>query len=567
MQQRWELISHRRPRGISDILHILLENRGMKSSQLHLALADLAQYLEMKGIDEAARLMAEHVGRGNSIVLVADYDCDGVTSLAQVSLFLQDIGYSNFTTFIPLRDEGYGMPVRAVEENPGASLFVILDCGTRDVDAVAAARRRGADCIVIDHHEVPETEKAPATVLINPKQPGCPSAFKEFCSSGLTLLFLSRLRRCLDDSRPRPRLGGKYLELAALGTVADLVPLVQGNRILTQHGLVSINTRASLPFRHLIEAAGLSNKRLTAGHFGFQLGPRINAAGRLADPRLAYDLFMCRNPDRADRLSRELNRLNTERQKLEKEIMDQIRHRITGSLGGRRTFVMADPGWPVGVVGIVASRVQQEIRFGPVVILSIDLQTGIARGSARSVPGFDMHRALSRCTDLLIKWGGHRMAAGLSLNVNSVEAFAERLEEIASSMSREVFEPRRRVDLQLEPRWVTPELAAALGQLEPHGVGNAVPTFLFRDVPIRVAGLFGRDRSHLRVLLGEELQGIVWQGTQRPDLPEWQTGIRQDVVFKIVWDDYRKTVVCEIQDVGVMSTSATASDRVSEPVS
>jgi single-stranded-DNA-specific exonuclease len=553
MQQHWELISDRRPWGITDILDILLENRGMESTHLRHALADLAQYLEMKGLDEAARLMAEHIGRGSSIALVADYDCDGITSMAQAALFLREIGYSNFVTFMPLRDEGYGMPVRAVEDNPDASLFVILDCGTRDVEAVAAARRRGADCIVIDHHEVPEDGRAPATVLVNPKQSGCPSPFKEFCSSGLTLLFLTRLRRCLGDGRPRPRLGGKYLELAALGTIADLVPLVRGNRILTRHGLASVNAGGSLPFRQLIEAAGLSNKALTAGHFGYQLGPRINAAGRLADPRLAYDLFMCGDPHQANQLARELNRLNTERRRLERAIMDQVRHRLTGPPGGRRTLVMGDPGWPVGLVGIVASRVQQEIQFGPVAILSIDLQTGIARGSARSVPGVDIHHALSQCGDLLIKWGGHRMAAGLSLNVDSMEAFAARLEEIASSMSPEIFQPRGRVDLQLEPRWVTRELVEALEQLEPHGVGNSTPTFLLRDVRIQVAERFGRDRNHLRVNLADGLQGIVWRGTERPDLPEWQNGGRKDVIFKMAWDDYRKIPLCDIRDVGGMN--------------
>ncbi len=290
MPRRWALQSKRSPRTLSELLEILLENRSMDPAQVRTDIHDLAPYAAMTGIDEAARAVARQMEQGGKILLVSDYDCDGVTSLAQMACFLRDTGYRRFEAFIPLRSEGYGMPARAVESHPDASLILTLDCGTRDVDSIAQARHRKIETVVIDHHEVPSSGVAPASIMVNPKQPGCPSIFKEFSAAGLTLLFLTRLRRVLPSQVPRPGLGGHYLQLATLGTIADMVPLVRGNRILARHGLASFNARASTPMRWLIKSAGLERKTLTAQHLGYHLGPRINAAGRMADAGLAYDL-------------------------------------------------------------------------------------------------------------------------------------------------------------------------------------------------------------------------------------------------------------------------------------
>ncbi len=555
MQHCWELLSDRSPGGIHELMEILLQNRAMEPGHLSCKIGDLARYAAMKGIDEAAALMAHHIVRRNRIVLVSDYDCDGITSLAQMSLFLQEIGYADFQTFIPLRAEGYGMPSRAVEAHPRASLFVAMDCGTRDFDSISLARRKGVDCIVLDHHEVPENGTAPANVLVNPKQPGCPSLFKEFCASGLTLLFLTRLRRALGDSLPRPRLGGKYLQLAALGTIADMVPLIEGNRILVHQGLASLNAKASAPFRRLLDAAGLGGKHLTTHHVGYQLAPRINAAGRLAHAGMAYDLFMCQAEDQGARLAWELNRLNIQRQDQEKRIMDEIRNRLGAFPTGRRTLVIGDPEWPLGLVGIIASKIQQELHSGPVVVLSIDPATGIARGSARSIPGLDMHHTLSECDNLLIKWGGHRMAAGLTLEEQLIDQFASRLEDVVSFQPAALFQIRRPVDVCINPDWVTCELVQALKELEPHGIGNPAPTFLAQNSRIQATGVFGQHRNHLRVLLANRVRGILWRGVERPDLAQWRNGSSRDVIFQISWDDYRNEPVCDIKDVGSMRSA------------
>ena len=555
MNERWELRSERRPGSVDELLEVLLENRGMEPAQLRPDIRDLARYAVVKGIDEASRTVAKHIKAGSKIVLVSDYDCDGITSIAQASCFLRDIGYRRFDTFIPLRSEGYGMPTRVVHEHPDASLFLTFDCGTRDVESISLARSRNIDTVVIDHHEVLSGGTAPAGVLVNPKQPDCHSAFKELCAAGLTLLFLTRLRKALGDGFPHPKLGGHYLQLAALGTIADMVPLVEGNRILARQGLASLNANASAPMRRLIEAAKLEGKELTARHLGYQLGPRINVAGRLAHAGLAFDLLTCRSEERGSQLAQELNRLNNQRRSDEQGIIEEIRCRIGEVPAGRRTLVLGDPGWPVGLVGILASKLLQDLQLGAVVILSIDEPAGIARGSARGIQGLDLHRALSACDDLLVKWGGHRMAAGLTLETKAIDDFAARLEAIVSGHPPALFQSRWTVDVCMDPLWVTPDLFYSLRELEPHGAGNPWPSFLFRKVGIQPMGWLGPRKNHLRVLLADRLPGIVWRAVERPDHCRWFNGRPRDVVFELSWDDYRNEPFCDIKAVGEIDTA------------
>ncbi|MEM5786740.1 MAG: DHHA1 domain-containing protein, partial [Syntrophobacteraceae bacterium] len=473
---QWSVSSRRIPSSVSEVMDILLQNRNLSPESISGELGQLGDYLSMRGMDEGARIMAGHMAAGHKIVLVCDYDCDGITSAAQVALFLTEIGYVNFQTIIPLREEGYGVPERAIREHPDASLFVAMDCGTLDIKPVEMARATGADCIVIDHHEVSGCTTAPASAIINPKHPECCSSFKEFCSSGLTLLFLAALRRFLRPLYPTvPSLGGKYLALAAIGTIADLVPLVSANRILARSGLQRLNTTDWPPISLLAGTAGLAGKTLTAGHISYYIGPRINAAGRISDARVAYELLIATCPEKIKGLAQDLNLLSGQRQVEQERMFAGIREKLAGSPPLNRTLVVGDPTWPVGVVGIAASRVQQELHYAPVVILSIDEREGIARGSARSIPGFDIHLALRQCSDLLVRWGGHKAAAGLTIRSEKIESFAARFEQIAQRYPAEVFIPSGRVDMDLPLELVNPELVDALHRLEPYGMGNPSP--------------------------------------------------------------------------------------------
>jgi len=547
IRPQWHIVDKQRPESVDEVLQILLDNRQAGADFITGSLKDLEIHLSMQGISEGADLMSWHLARGHKLILVGDYDCDGITSTAQLALFLKEIGYRNYAVVIPHRAEGYGVPQRAITEHSNASLLIALDCGTQDVNAIGLARSAGMDCIVIDHHEVPEMGLAPANILINPKQHSCPSSFKEFSSAGLTLLFLAALRRTVRDQFPQLRLGSKYLALAAIGTVADIVPLVNANRILTKAGLCHLGQDGFLPLTEIINAAGLSGKRLTAGHIGYYIGPRLNAAGRMSSAQIAFDLLMEDDPGKVTELARELNRLNSKRQKEEQIILAEVRRRYSGALTSRRSLVMGNPNWPTGIMGIIASRIQQELHYGPTIVFSIDEDRGIARGSARSIPGVDIHAALKCCDKQLIRWGGHKMAAGLTCKLNQLEKFADLFEEVTCQYAQDIFIPRGKVDMELDLSLVSVPLLDTLKKLEPHGHGNPTPTFAAKGVRTKVQKAFGTDQNHLRLLLEGSVRGVFWRGSNRYDSND---GDCVDVVFQVEWDNFVKTPSLNIKDIG-----------------
>ncbi len=550
-QTHWQVTSPKNPSSVEELLGLLLENRKMDPSCLNGSLKDLEAHLAMDGMEAGSRLMSRHLHRRSKIVLVGDYDCDGVTAVSQMALFLRDIGYSEFEVVIPDRSDGYGFPSIALEQHPDARLFVALDCGTSDVPVIERARSSGADVIVLDHHEVPRRGHAPASVLINPKKPGCPSPFKDFCASGLTLLFLAQLRRVLPRAFTPPSLGGKYLALAALGTVADVVPLVHANRILVRSGLSCLNARTFQPLNALIQQAGLWQRSpLTAGHLAFYLAPRINAAGRMEHALSAYRLFMAESSPTLQDCAQRLNALNAHRQKAEEEILSVIRTRWENIRPGRRSLVLGDPAWPAGLAGILASRLQRELHYGPTVVFSVDTAKGTARGSARSIPGVNIYEALGQCADLLLKWGGHEQAAGMTLAADRIEAFADRLEAVMQTYPAHCFVPVRKIDALINLDLVNDSLLDALQRLEPHGMGNPTPAFGVRGAAIRSAVPFGQKGDHVRLRLGNGLEGIFWRGAGILDLPSLNSSTPQDLAFHIERDSYSGAPILNLKAVG-----------------
>lgn len=547
IQPQWRLLRDCRPTSVQEVMDILLSNRGVTPTFLNGSLKDLEPHLGIQGMAEGAELMAWHLQKGHKLLLVGDYDCDGVTSAALLAIFLRDIGYADFKVVIPHRSEGYGIPKRAIFQHADARLLVAVDCGTQDRDAIALCQSLGIDSLVIDHHEVNAENLAPVKVLINPKQPSCASSFKEFASAGLTLLFLAGLRRALRGSFRSPTLGAKYLALAAIGTIADIVPLIDGNRILAKAGIRHLSSCEFLPLQQIIQAAGLANKTITAGHVGYQLAPRLNVAGRMATAQLALDLLTGDDPQDLQKLAQELNRLNAKRQYLEKLVMEEVKGRYTVDCGARRTLVMGDSGWHPGIIGIVAAKIQQELHFGPTIIFAIDAEAQIARGSARSVAGFDIHAALKRCDSLLLKWGGHKMAAGLSISPADLDAFSLLFEEVARDYPAQIFVPERKVDLELDLDLVSDRLIEALATLEPHGAGNPRPTFAAKRARVRVRKVFGKDQSHLRMMLQDKVDGVFWNGRDHlaPDLDG-----DADVIFQLEKDAFMHRPVLNIRDVG-----------------
>ena len=235
------------------------------------------------------------------------------------------------------------------------------------------------------------------------------------------------------------------------------------------------------------------------------------------------------------------------------QILSQVRARYSEEHAAKRTLIMGDSGWSHGVVGIIASRVQQELHYGPTIIFAIDHDTGLARGSARSVPGFDVYAALQSCQDLLVKWGGHKMAAGLTVARENLEEFSQRFEAIAGTYPVEIFVSRGKVDMELDLALVSMELFNMLKQLEPHGVGNPLPTFAARQIKVVVKKVFGKDNKHVQLLLDGRIEGIFWRGG--PCMPKaWRNGDRMDIVFQLAWDDFRNRLVLTVKDVGKFKT-------------
>ncbi len=549
MTQRWRILNRAIPGSIEDVLGLLMENRKVEPvTFLHNGLGDLRHYLGILNLDRAAARLAHHLAKRHRIVLVGDYDCDGICSATLMSLFLHDIGFSNFDVVIPTREEGYGIPQRALEHHD-PQLMLAMDCGTTDHQAVRDARDRGVEVVVVDHHEVQDQVPSQA-LLVNPKQPGCRSPFKELCSAGLTLLFLTRLRNHLRDAFPRPKLDGRYLATAALATVADIVPLVEANRIIVQAGLRAIRDRPPLAFRQLQSISGTTRHPVTARDLSFQFAPRINAAGRMTDPLLAYDFMIAREERYAAMLADQLEAWNRKRQRMEQAAFDQIQGLLAepGVVERPgRTLVLAGEGWHPGLVGILASRVQRHLHYGPVIVLTIDPENGAMTGSARSIEGFDLQLALASCEDLLLRWGGHKMAAGLALQENRLEPFRERFEAVARKLPDDLFTPVGRIDLELKLDLAGEALFEALQALEPHGAGNPVPVFVARNRSVRIERVFGRATNHLSLVIDDTIPAVFWNGIHRHNGGPPGRQMVADVIFQMDWDDYHRRPRLKVQ--------------------
>lgn len=456
----------------------------------------LADPLLMKGMAEAAERIRRAIADGEHIRVYGDYDADGVTSTALMTRLLSSLG-AKFDTYIPHRSrEGYGLNRNAIElaKAAGASLIVTVDNGVSAADQIAYARELGVDVVVTDHHEPPAVLPQPVA-LVNPKQPGCAYPFKGLCGAGVAF----RLAQALLGRLPR-----ELADLAAIGTVADLMPLVGENRMIVRMGLERMRSEPSPGIRALAAACGTSPAELTSGRIGFALAPRLNAGGRLERADGAVRLLTTEDPEEAERLARDLDRLNADRQRLVEvtvEEAEELWQRRKGAAGGEgpNVIVLSRSGWNAGIAGLVASKLVER-HYRPAVILAEDPETGMCKGSARSIDGFDLYAALTDCADLMEHYGGHQAAAGMTLRKAYIEALEERLHRIAAErLGPEDWQPKKRADLVCTLEEMTLEAAEALARLEPFGNGHPVPGMLLQGVRIRESRSLGKDGKHVRL--------------------------------------------------------------------
>lgn len=521
----------------------------------------------MPGIDRAAGRLLEAARGGDGIVVYGDYDVDGITATAIVVRMLRAlVPGARVSSYVPHRvEEGYGLNSAALEElaRGGARVVVSVDCGITAVGPAAAARSAGLDLIITDHHNLCEDGSLPgAFAVVHPRFPGSAYPFGELCGAGVAYKLAWRLATIAEGTEkvsPGIRLLLlDLLALAALGTVADVVPLVDENRVITRFGLSRCRTTGITGLTALIEAAGLSGEKIDAEGVGFRLGPMLNASGRMGHAREAVELFITEDRARADEIAAGLCRLNEERRRTEKSISEQASAmaEAAGMTGeDRRAIVLAHPDWHPGVVGIVCSRLVE--RYSRPVIL-MQVQGQLCAGSGRSIDGFDLHGAVSSCADLLTGFGGHDAAIGLRLETARLPEFRERfIARVNAGLGVEDLVRTAGYDCEAELSELSPATVKRLERLAPFGRSNPPVRVLVRGVRVEGRGEpFGKTGDHLRVRLRDERGGSVraigWNWAEM--LERFRPGLSVDVLMEPKvsgWSGAVEPVLVDARGAGV----------------
>lgn len=526
----------------------ILLHRGYRTPEAAAAflsdkLADLPDPFRMKGMVAAVERLTRALRQGEKITLYGDYDVDGVCSTSLLTLFLRELG-GRPATYIPHRlGEGYGLNLQAMDHiaADGTRVLVTLDCGITAMAEVARAKELGMDVVVVDHHTVLPSLPA-AVAVLNPHQPGCDYPTKTLCAAGVAFNLCMGLRKQLREdgffaTRKEPNLKA-LMDLVALATVADVVPLTGANRILVAHGLQELSAARRPGVRALKEVAGMEVEApVTAGQVGFRLGPRINAAGRLHDASLGLQLLTAESLEDARRLAGVLDRANSERQGIESTILTEALKQAE-TRKDSRGFVLYSEGWHPGVIGIVASRVVERYHR-PTIMVGVN--DGVGKGSARSIEGFHLYDAISGCSELLARFGGHKYAAGLTIEADRLPAFREAFERVAyQRLTPEDLIPRCKVDAVVTPRELDERAVESLQKLGPFGSGNPEPVLVLRKQLARPRVLppkTGHGHAHLKLALVDapEMDAIGFGMGDRLSLVEGPV----DLAFQVGMDTFR----------------------------
>lgn len=527
---------------LADVLHRAGRAAGDATARfLAPRLSQLTAPDGMADRDVATSRLARAVRAKESIAIFGDYDCDGITATAVLTSIVRAVGGHVSPLIASRAAGGYGLSQPALERvlETRASLLVTCDCGSSDHPRIAAARAAGLDVIVIDHHLVPD-EPLPALAFLNPHRPDCGFPYKGLASCGLALSIGAALRKELGvDLDVRT-----YLDLVAIGTVADVAPLDGDNRALVRAGLGILAQGARPGLRALADLAKLDLSRgVTGEDISFRIAPRLNAPGRLGDPTPSLDLLLATSADEAAHLARAIEQITQDRRVIQERMLAEAVAEIARSGFDRApAILLAQAGWHAGVVGIVAGRVASE--FGkPTIIAALDGSVG--RGSVRGPQGFRLHDALARCKDELVKFGGHQAAAGVDFRVDRLEALRGRWAEACAEQGSGGLGPvARDADVRLDDRDDPAAVVADLAKLEPCGESNPAPLLLLRDAKVRSS----RDvKGHLKLELGLASRVLPAFAFQLGDRAGELRGARVDVLGRLRWDTYRGGGAVEVR--------------------
>jgi len=563
MQKRWILreVDESVVSLLSDRLKIpplvarILVHRGLKdpegarrylSSSLH---SDLPSPFLMAGMEQAAGRLVRALERKELICVWGDYDVDGTTGTAALVSFLREVG-GEVIYYIPHRiDEGYGLNPEGLKQlsSQGVRLVVSVDCGISNYEEVELARSMGIDVVIVDHHELPPN-LPPAFAITNPHRPDCSFPDKGLSGAGLAFYLIIGLRAKLREAgwfgaseSPDIR---RYLDIVTLGTIADMVPLTGVNRVLARRGLTELGGSTRPGVVALKQVARLPPGEISAGQVGFQLGPRINAAGRMDAGLKVVEMLTTESQEVALRIAQELDEHNRERQAMEAQVLAEALSQVDADplLKERYSIVLGREGWHPGVLGIVASRIVERFHRPTVVIA---FSQGAGKGSARSIRGFHMVEGLRCCADFLEKFGGHEYAGGLSIKQEKFPSFLTRFEEIArNSLAAEDLIPVLEVDAELEFSEIGLSLIRHIETLKPFGIGNPEPLFVTKAVEVSERRDFSGG-SRLRLRQGGKSLGAVVFGLEK-DFPA-SPGANIDLVYRLTENEWNGSSAVELR--------------------
>ena len=500
---------------VSPVIATIMAKRGIKEEDakkfFHPQLNDLIDPFLMKDMDAAVERLNEAMGRKERIMVYGDYDVDGCTAVALVYKFLQQY-YSNIDYYIPDRyDEGYGVSRKGIDfaHETGVGLIIILDCGIKAIKEIEYAKELGIDFIICDHH-VPDEEMPQAAAILNPKREDDTYPFKHLCGCGVGFKFMQAFAKSngISFSRLIP-----LLDFCAVSIAADIVPVAGENRILAYHGLKQLNQNPNIGLKAIIDICGLNGRTLSMSDIVFKIGPRINASGRMENGRESVNLLVEKDFAVAFDKAKHINEYNEQRKDIDKQMTEEA-NLIVGRLESQQkhsSIVLYDENWKKGVIGIVASRLT-EIYVRPTVVLTRDGE--LATGSARSVAGFDIYAAIKSCRDLLLNFGGHTYAAGLTLRWDDVKEFRDRFQAyVEEHILPEHTEAALNIDAVIDLKDITKKMHSELKKFGPFGPGNTKPMFATMNVyDFGTSKVVGREQEHIKLELVDSKSNNVMSG-------------------------------------------------------
>ena len=501
---------------ISPILAKLLIHRGITTESaakrfFRPQLSDLINPFLMKDMDIAVDRLNDAMGRKERIMVYGDYDVDGCTAVALVYKFLQQF-YSNIDYYIPDRyDEGYGVSKKGIDhaKETGVKLIIILDCGIKAFEEISYAKEQGIDFIICDHH-VPDKELPPAVAILNPKREDDTYPFKNLCGCGVGFKFMQAFAK--NNNIPFSRLI-PLLDFCAVSIAADLVPVVDENRILAFHGLKQLNQNPSVGLQAIIDVCGLTGRELAMSDIIFKIGPRINASGRMEKGRESVDLLVERDLASAIIEAKHIDKYNDQRKDVDRQMTDEANNivEMLESQKHQHSIVLYDENWKKGIIGIVASRLA-EIYYRPTVVIT--KEGDLATGSARSVAGFDLYAAIKSCRDLLINFGGHTYATGLTLKWEDVKEFRTRFQKyVDEHIQPEQMEAMLNIDAVVDFKEISKKFHNDLKKFAPFGPENPKPLFCTKEVfDFGTSKVVGRNQEHIKLELVDSKSNNVMNG-------------------------------------------------------